>query len=154
MAGQLGLNTIPSARMDESGTARIGIGTVDPYIHGFIGFQLAEPFYVSLRQSGETSDILGDPDRLYPGVDFKLRLLEESRYLPDISLGVQSATGHKRMGGEYLVATKRYNDFKNHRRHRVGTVRQRRTYRQPVKGCPEPFWQTARCGRQQSRRTG
>ncbi|MEM6781248.1 MAG: YjbH domain-containing protein [Pseudomonadota bacterium] len=111
MAGQLGLNTIPSARMDESGTVRIGIGTVDPYIHGFIGFQIAEPLYVSLRQTSESSDLLGDPDRLYPGVDFKLRLAEEGRYWPEISVGVQSAVGHKRMGGEYLVASKRYNNF-------------------------------------------
>lgn len=111
MSGQLGFNLVPSARMDEAGTARIGLSTLDPYVNGFIGFQVADPLYISLRQTGNSSDITGDPKRLYPGVDFKLRLLTENRYRPEVSVGIQSATGHKRTGGEYLVASKRYNNF-------------------------------------------
>ena len=109
--GMLGLNTVPSARMDEPGTARIGVATLDPYIHGFIGFQIAEPLYVSLRQSSESSDLFDDPARLYPGMDFKLRLLEEGAYHPAIAIGAQSALGHKRMAGEYVTATKSYKNF-------------------------------------------
>src|SRR5690554_1425220 len=79
VTGPLGLNTVPSARMDETGTMRAGLSTLDPYVHGFIGFQLADPLYINLRQSAEVSNLNGDADRLYPGVDFKLRLLTETR---------------------------------------------------------------------------
>ncbi|MEM7679717.1 MAG: YjbH domain-containing protein [Pseudomonadota bacterium] len=109
--GPLGLNTVPSARMNESGTAKLGISTLDPYLHGYLGFQLSNSLYVQLRQSAELSDLNDDADRLYPGIDFKLRLMKEGSFRPELSLGVQSAIGHKRMSGEYVALSKRYKDF-------------------------------------------
>ncbi|MCI5060196.1 MAG: YjbH domain-containing protein [Alphaproteobacteria bacterium] len=109
--GMLGLNLIPNARMDKVGTIRIGAGTNDPYMHNFIGFQLAKPLYVSLRQTSEISNLTESADRLYPGMDFKLRLAQEKQYRPAIALGIDSAFGHKKMGGEYLSFSKRYNNF-------------------------------------------
>ena len=109
--GPLGLNTVPSARMDKAGMVRAGVSTLDPYVHGWLGVQLADPLAITIRQTAEVSNINDDADRLYPGVDFKLRLLEESAVRPEISIGVQSAIGHKRMAGEYLAASKRYKDF-------------------------------------------
>lgn len=79
ITGQIGLNTVPSARMDKSGTVRAGISTLDPYAHSWLGFQLADPLSITVRQSAEVSKVNDDADRLYPGVDFKLRLLTESR---------------------------------------------------------------------------
>lgn len=111
LTGPLGLNTVPSARMDQSGTIRAGISTLDPYIHGFLGVQLAKPLYVSLRQSAEISGLNEDARQLYPGLDFKLRLFKETSYRPEISIGVQSAIGHKRMAGEYIAASKRYKNM-------------------------------------------
>jgi len=111
LMGPLGLNTTPSARMDEPGTIRFGMGIMDPYVHGFLGFQVAEPLYIALRQTAVTTDIRGKADNLYPGMDLKLRLAEETALTPDIAVGLQSAFGHKRMAGEYLVATKRFGDF-------------------------------------------
>ena len=46
-----------------------------------------------------------------PGVDFKLRILEERAYAPEISIGAQSAIGHKRTAGEYIALSKRYKNF-------------------------------------------
>ncbi len=109
--GFLGLNTTPSARMDNVGTLRTGTSISDPYINGYIGVQIAEPLYVSLRQTAETSNIKQDADRLYPGVDLKLRLIKEKAHTPEIALGLQSAIGHKRMAGEYLALSKRYKNF-------------------------------------------
>lgn len=109
--GPIGLNTVPTARMDKAGTVRAGVSALDPYVHGWLGFQIAEPLYIGLRQSAETSDISADPDRLYPGVDIKWRLLKETRARPEIAIGLQSAIGHKRMAGEYLTASKRYGNF-------------------------------------------
>ena len=109
--GALGLNTVPSARMDPAGTVRLGVSTGDPYVQSFVGFQLAEPLSVVLRQTAEVSNINEEPDRLYPGLDLKLRLLEESAYRPEVSIGLQSAVGHKRSAGEYIALSKRYHDF-------------------------------------------
>lgn len=109
--GSLGLNTVPSARMDSPGTVRTTITTIDPYLHAGIHAQIAAPLTLSLRQSAEISNINADPDRLYPGVDLKIRLATENAWRPEIALGLLSAFGHKRMSSEYLAASKRYENF-------------------------------------------
>ncbi len=111
LTGVIGLNTIPSARMEDSGTVTAGLGTLDPYLHGFLGIQIAEPLHINLRQTGEVSRVNADPDRFYPGIDFKLRLLEESKYAPEIAAYLESAIGHNRMAGEALIASKKYKNF-------------------------------------------
>lgn len=111
ITGSLGLNTVPSARSDEAGTIRTGIGTSDPFIHGFLGFQISDSLNVTLRQSAELSDFQDNNNQFFPGLDLKLRLLEETTGAPEIALGLQSAFGHRRTAGEYLAATKRFGDF-------------------------------------------
>lgn len=111
LMGPLGLNTVPSARMDDPGTVRLSFSTLDPYAHVQLGFQLAEPLYIALRQSAEISSIEGSADRLYPGIDFKLRLAREGPRLPEISVGAQTLSSSKRMASEYIVFSKRWNDF-------------------------------------------
>ncbi len=111
LTGVLGLNTVPSARMDKTGTVRAGFGHSDPYNHAFIGMQVAKPLYVNLRQSMEVSSVGDKPGRVYPGMDFKLRLTEEDRYMPEISFGMDSAIGHKRHSSEYFALSKRVYDF-------------------------------------------
>lgn len=110
-SGIIGLNTAPSARMDKKGTIRLGMGTSDPHAHTFLGFQLADPIYISLRQTAELSGLEDTPDHLYPGIDFKLRLAHETRSRPEISLGMNSAFGHKNTASEYIAFSKRYNNF-------------------------------------------
>ena len=97
LAGSLGLNIVPNARMDEVGTVRLGI-------------QIADPLNVTIRQTAEISGITDDPIQLYPGIDLKLRLLTETRSRPEVSVGLQSAIGHKRQAGEILYRpfNKRY----------------------------------------------
>ncbi len=111
ITGPLGLNTVPGARMAPAGTISTGVSTLDPYVHGYIGFQIADPLYINIRQSAEVSNINKDARRLYPGVDFKLRVLSENTYRPAVAVGLQSAIGHKRMAGEYITMSKRYHDF-------------------------------------------
>jgi hypothetical protein len=110
LLGPLGLNTVPSARMDKAGTLRLGVSTLDPYAHAFLGAQLSDFLYVQMRQTMDASD-LNKSDQFFPGVDLKFQLLEENRVRPEVSVGLQSALGHKRMAGEYLVASKRYHNF-------------------------------------------
>lgn len=109
--GVAGLNTVPSARMDESGTLRIGAARLEPYNHVFAGMQVTDYFYVNLRQSMMTESTLKTPERVYPGMDFKLRLAKEGRYRPELSFGMDSVLGHKRFSSEYFVLSKRYYDF-------------------------------------------
>ncbi|MFN3701083.1 MAG: YjbH domain-containing protein [Alphaproteobacteria bacterium] len=111
LTGAIGLNSTPSARMDEAGTMRIGAGTSDPYLHSFIGAQIISPVFVGFRQSAEISSLRESPERLYPGLDTKIRLFHEHDYRPEIALGLQSAFGHQRTSAEYLAFSKRYHDF-------------------------------------------
>ncbi len=109
--GFLGLNTVPSARMAESGTIRAGLSITDPYMHGFVGIQIARPLYVQMRQTVESASVFGETEALYPGLDVKLQVLEEQKYTPEIAIGLQSAIGHKRSSGEYISLSKRYKNF-------------------------------------------
>lgn len=111
LMGALGLNTTYNARHDKAGTIRAGLSTLDPYLHGMINLQLTPRLQIGLRQSALISDINGPADRLFPGVDLKIKVLDERKYIPALSLGIQSALGHKRMAGEYLAFSKRYEDI-------------------------------------------
>ncbi len=111
ITGTIGLNTIPSARMSKQGTITTGIATLDPYLHGYIGLQIAESLHINIRQSGQISRINADPERFYPSIDLKLRLLKESAYAPEIAAYLGSAIGHSRMAGEAIIASKKYKDF-------------------------------------------
>ncbi len=111
LTGFLGLNTVPSARMDKTGTIRAGLSTLDPYMHGYIGVQIAPALYINFRQSAETSNIIKKAQRLYPGIDAKLRIVKEGSYRPEISIGLQSMVGHKKMAGEYIALSKTYNNL-------------------------------------------
>lgn len=111
LSGTIGVNTIPSARMDKAGTLRAGVATSDPFLHGFAGMQIVDPLAVTLRQTARTSRLSDDADDLHPGVDMKLRLFEETQTRPEISVGAQSLIGDRRMASEYIVFSKRYNAF-------------------------------------------
>lgn len=97
--------------MDEAGTIRAGVSTVDPYANAYVSIQPAEWLNIAFRQTAEISSFGSEPKALYPGVDLKLRLMEEGKWWPEMSVGLVGATGHKRMSGEYLALSKRYNDF-------------------------------------------
>jgi hypothetical protein len=111
LMGALGLNTVPSARMDPVGTVRAAASTMDPYLNAQLGLQIAAPLYIGLRQTAEISSLRGRALRLFPGMDIKLRLHEKGPVAPEISAGLQSAFGARRMAGEYLALSKRYGNF-------------------------------------------
>lgn len=106
-SGLVGLNTIPTARMDPEGTFRVGSGYDGFYTHLTAGTQIADHLYLGLRQTMDNAD----PSGLYPGMDLKLRLFREAKLRPEIAIGIQSAFGNRRMAGEFLALSKRYYDF-------------------------------------------
>lgn len=105
--GMIGLNTIPTARMDPVGTWRVGAGYDGFYSHVTAGSQIGDHLYLGLRQTSDTASATS----LYPGMDAKLRLFRETKLRPEISIGLQSMFGERRMAGEYLALSKRYYDF-------------------------------------------
>lgn len=111
LMGPVGLNNVPSARMDQTGTMRIGVATLDPYFHSFASAQIADWLYLGVRQSAEKSSMLSRHDALYPGLDLKFTLNNEGRYDPEIALGFLSAFGHKKTASEYIALSKRYNNL-------------------------------------------
>lgn len=108
MMGQLGLNTVPSARMDKAGTFRATLSREHPYTHATLGMQMTDHLFVALRQTSQSHSFLGNSDHLYPGLDLKWSVVDERRYRPQIAIGLQSALGHKRMAAEYVALSKRY----------------------------------------------
>jgi len=111
MTGELGLNIIPSARMSPLGTIRSTISREKNYTHATAGFQIANRLYLGLRQTAESKNLNSEATHLYPSLDAKWMIYKESRLVPQISVGVQSAFGHKRMAAEYLAMSKRYENF-------------------------------------------
>lgn len=105
------MNTIPSARMSQAGTMQFSVSRQSPYTHSALGFQLSDRLYVGLRQTAEAKSFTSDATHLYPGMDAKLSLFGERRFLPQIAAGLQSAFGHKRMAAEYLAMSKRVDNF-------------------------------------------
>ncbi len=111
MMGELGLNTVPSARMSPEGTARISVSRLSKYTNATIGIQVTKNLYLGLRQISESKSFNSEALHLYPGMDAKWMLYPEKRFVPQISVGLQSAFGHRRMAAEYLSLSKRYEDF-------------------------------------------
>lgn len=109
--GQIGLNTINSARMDEPVTMRTGITNTTPYTTSFIGLQIAKPLGISVRQNTLRKSIGARADKLYPALDFKLRLLEETAQLPAIAIGAESFIGYRHTAKNYITTSKRYKNF-------------------------------------------
>lgn len=111
MTGATGLMTVPDARVERPGTVRAGVSVLDPYWHSTFGAQLAGPLWVGVRQSTLADNIWDDARGFYPGLDVKWQVLEEGRHRPAVAIGMQSAVGHRRLAGEYIVASKRIGDF-------------------------------------------
>ncbi|MGB1077572.1 MAG: YjbH domain-containing protein, partial [Bdellovibrionales bacterium] len=55
--------------------------------------------------------MIDDPERLYPGLNLQLQLVEETARRPEIAVGLHNAFGQNRLSSEYIVASKRYKSF-------------------------------------------
>lgn len=113
--GGIGLMQTPTARMAPVGSMLVGWSRIAPYRRYNVFFQPTEWLEGGFRYS-EIEDrlygeaIAGDRNLLDKGFDMKLRLLEESRYLPELALGMRDMGGTTLFGAEYLVASKRWHD--------------------------------------------
>ena len=112
--GETGLINMPSARHMEGGVLKLGISASYPNEYTTM---VAAPFdwleaayrYTEIKtvKYGQSwfSGNQTDKDKAF---DFKIRLIKESTYLPNVSFGIRDLGGTGRFSSEYLVASKRF----------------------------------------------
>lgn len=116
--GGTGLMQMPNARMSREGEASLLYYDNDQYRRMAITLQLF-PWLetviryndIRTRKYSSVPDFSGDQTYKDRGFDAKIRLWQESRYWPQISVGLQDMAGTGLFSGEYLVASKRWQDF-------------------------------------------
>lgn len=113
--GITGLLQTPTARMQKSGSLAAHVAHVDPYTQYNIVLQPFDRVEAAVRYTNIDGVSYGpvspDQDLKDKSLDVKLKLLNESRWLPQLAVGWRDPAGTSLFGGEYLVANKRYGDF-------------------------------------------
>lgn len=123
---------MPTARMAEDGEFNAGVSYVSPFRRYFLSWQVFPAAQLTFRYTDKRREngqprtssvptnkdffkgIVGSSETdiyLDRGFDLKLRLLREGEYTPQLVLGFQDFIGTGVFSGEYLVASKRYQDF-------------------------------------------
>ncbi|RJX67160.1 YjbH domain-containing protein [Vibrio sinensis] len=116
--GGTGLMQTPTARMAEEGEFNVGMTVNEDYHHYMVSLQLMSWLETTIRYT-RVPDVLFNSDANYSGdniytdkgIDFKIRLLEESYWVPETSIGVRDFGGTGLFDAEYLAATKRFGAF-------------------------------------------
>ena len=115
--GETGLYNLPSARFMEEGTLKLGISGSYPYEYTFITTS-PFPWLESTYRYTEIKNIKygpysysGNQSLKDKGFDLKIKLFNESYYLPSIALGFRDIAGTAKFASEYLVATKSIKDL-------------------------------------------
>ena len=115
--GITGVINMPNARSMHEGSMKIGFSSSYPYEYTYIS---ATPFswleatykYTEIKNAlyGPAS-FSGNQSLKDKGFDLKIRLLKESYYLPNISIGWNDLAGSGTFAAEYIAATKQINDL-------------------------------------------
>ena len=116
--GTIGLIQMPSARFMPEGSVAFNLSNVDPYQRGSI---IGTPFnwFEASYQYTDVDNALyslspefsGDQTYKDKSFDAKFLLLKESNYFPAIAFGARDLAGTGVFSAEYLVASKRLNNF-------------------------------------------
>ncbi|OEE76433.1 YjbH domain-containing protein [Vibrio genomosp. F6] len=113
--GGVGLMQMPSGRMAKEGEFNFGVNINEDYQHYYTSIQLFPWFETTIRYT-RVPDMLFNPDPNYSGdnlytdkgIDFKFRLLEESYWLPETSIGIRDFGGTGLFDGEFIAGTKNF----------------------------------------------
>ncbi len=115
--GGVGLLQNRTARFRPDGELDVGAVFLDPYKRYYISFQALPWLEGTFRYTEITNrsfsegGLASDEDFQDRGADLKFRLLEESRYLPQIAFGLQDGIGTGLFSSEFLVFSKAYYDL-------------------------------------------
>jgi hypothetical protein len=112
--GQTGLVNMPSARIDDEGTLRFGLGHMYPYQAFWSSLSIFSRLELGARYTSINGVDTGDGEWENYGVykdkafDAKLMLWRESEYLPEISVGTQDFLGTRILDANYIVLNKQF----------------------------------------------
>ncbi len=110
--GQTGLIHMPDGRVADDGTLRFGVGDMEPYGAIWASISLTPWLEVNgrfTRINGVSAfGPTGFGDIKDKAFDFKLRLIEESEWLPALAFGRQDFHGTGQFPATYLAASKSF----------------------------------------------
>ena len=116
--GNIGLINMPSARMLPEGSIAFKWARGQPYFRGSIvayPFSWMEALYrytdINDRLYSDIKSFSGGQSLKDKGFDVKFKIMQESYYRPEISLGARDVGGTDRFASEYIVASKFYNNI-------------------------------------------
>lgn len=115
--GGVGLLQTPSARFAEQGTFGAGLSSIKPYnqLQLFAaplpGFEAVFRYTDVIDRPFGPESFSGDQSYKDRSFGFKIGLIEESAHLPAVAIGVQDFGGTGVLGGEYIVASRRWYDW-------------------------------------------
>lgn len=108
---------MPTGRMAPEGEFNFAITGSDEYLFYNVTLQVMPWLETTLRYTmvndlfySDDPSFSGDTKYTDKGIDFKVRLLEESQYLPELSVGIRDFAGTGLFDGEFVAATKRYSN--------------------------------------------
>lgn len=123
LQGQSGYINMPNASVGEDGTFSVGYSYDQPYgslwaTSTVLPFLQMTGRYVSINGISGFSSEPGGYGSAYGRykdkvVDLKLRLWQESAWLPQVSVGTTDLFGTELFKGQYIVATKTFGETKN-----------------------------------------
>ncbi len=112
--GMTGLIQTPTARMQEAGEVALTVAKNDPYTLYTMAIQPTDNLEVGVRFTdiadrpyGKADDD-GDKSLKDKSLSVKLKVLDESKYLPSVAVGMRDPLGTGLFDGEYIVANKRF----------------------------------------------
>lgn len=116
--GGVGLIQMPSGRMGKEGSFSFNILENQDYQFYSLSLQLLPWLETTIRYT-QVEDALysshegfsGDTKYTDKGIDTKIRLLEESLWLPELSVGFRDLGGTGLFDGEFIAASKRFGDL-------------------------------------------
>ncbi len=113
--GNAGLMQTPTARMREEGYFGLGLHRVRPYEQVNLIFQPTPWMEAGFRYTSILNRLYspfaswsGDQSYKDKSIDLKLRAIQESDWVPEISVGWRDMAGTGLFSSEYLVANKRF----------------------------------------------
>ena len=112
--GETGLLEMPSARFMEEGSLKFGISASYPNEYTFMVASPFSWFEAAYRYSEVKNEkygpvrFSGNQSLKDKGFDIKIKVLEESFYLPNVAIGIRDLAGTGRFSGEYIVGSKRF----------------------------------------------
>jgi len=104
--GSAGLIDMPGGEQQKDGDLSMAVGTYKGSTRATLTFQITPRLSGSFRYIAITGYNLNGTTRYDRSFDVRYRLLNESKYLPAVTIGLQDFAGTGIFSGEYIVATK------------------------------------------------